>query len=273
MVTVNMSKNLEIPNSTDSASELLKEYRNDLVERVISEGEHVHKLLADPPQAILIHVYGAEKDEDGTWVPNIEGHYAVRSAMEFIQAARRDHPEYSPVILTAGGLSKTFEGNNISRIYCSSVEIELTKKGLADVTVTDEQEFVDTYGGKRLAADTRGELTFLDKYSKQNAVTSTLSIGRIEHGQRIQRLLDANNIEAEVVSVEGILAYFHPEAIMRFVQRFSEIIESEQNFSEAEKKKLLVMLIDRKGTLLEAVAALAGPLKSRLFKAIGQEEA
>lgn len=123
-----------------------------------------------------------------------------------------------------------------------------------------------------MASDTRGELKFLNKFLKQNEDNTALSIGRIEHGERIQKLLSANNIAAEYVSIEGVLAYFHPEAVRRFVEVFSEIVESEHNFSEAEKKKLFIMLIDRKGALIEFLATAVGPLKNRLFKAIGQEE-
>lgn len=164
------------------------------------------------------------------------------------------------------------KGISRSRIYRNAVEKVISQVGLTNIATMDEEEFTEARDAKHLASDTRGELKFLDRFLEQNKVTRALSIGRIEHGERIRKLLSANEVAANHVSTEGILAYFHPDAVERFVQRFGEIIESEHNFSEAEKKKLLVMLIDRKGAFIEFMATVAGPLKNRLYKAIGQEQ-
>lgn len=40
----------------------MTEYKDGLLERVISEHEVVEKMLADPPQVILVHVYGVERE-------------------------------------------------------------------------------------------------------------------------------------------------------------------------------------------------------------------
>lgn len=256
---------------SETTANLLDQYKDDLRERVLAEGKEVSKLLETPPQVILVHVYGAEKDETGKWIPNVEGHYGIRSALEFVSATKERHPGYSPIILTAGGNPYNQEGNNIARVYRDAIEKEVQQGGLSGVIVTDEQEFVEAGNASRLASDTRGELTFLNKYLEQNKVTTALSVGRIEHGERIERLLTANGIQAQFVSTEGVLAYFHPQAVERFVQMFSEIIESEHNFSEAEKKKLMIMLVDRKGTLIEFLATVAGPLKNSLYSVLKQE--
>lgn len=256
----------------ESASMTMEKYGTDLIERVRGENAVVEKLLSDPPQVILVHIYGAELDEDDKWIPNAEGHYGIRSALEFVHTAREGHADYSPIILTAGGQASQHQGVNISRIYRTAIEEEIRERNLANIKVTDEQEFVEAGNATRLASDTRGELTFLDRFLQENDVESALTIGRIEHGERIQRLLFANGIDASFVSTEGILNHFHPEVVGRFVQRFSEIIESEHNFSEAEKKKMLIMLIDRKGSLIELMSRVAGPLKSYLYKAVGQDE-
>lgn len=255
----------------EATANLMDQYRDDLRERVLAEGEEVSKLLENPPKVILVHVYGAEKDETGKWIPNVEGHYSIRSVLEFVSDAKERHPDYSPIILTAGGNPYNQEGNNIARVYRNAIEEEVKQSGLSGITVTDEQEFVEAGNASRLASDTRGELTFLNKYLEQNKVTTALSIGRIEHGERIEKLLTANGIQDQFVSTEGVLAYYHPQTVERFVQMFSEIIESEHNFSEAEKKKLMIMLVDRKGTLIEFLATITGPLKNSLYGVLKQE--
>ncbi len=261
----------EIPTSSDTSG-LLATYEAGLLERVANESRQVDRLLSDPPQAILIHVYACEKDQSGKYVPNVEGHYGIRAALEFVQAARERNADYSPIILTAAGLSYRYEGNNISRIYKDTIVGEMESMGLSGVIVTDEQEFAQTQDVLRLASDTRGELRFLKEFAKQGYITNALSIGRIEHQERIKRLLEANRIEAENLSTEGILAYFHPESIDRFIQLFGDIIESDYGFSEAEKKKLLIMFIDKRGAVLEFIAKVAGPLKDRLLQALGHEK-
>lgn len=254
-----------------ASSELMGEYSNSLKARILAEGDTINRLIFSPPQTILVHVYGAEKNKDNVWIPNTEGRYAIRAALEFINAARVNHPDYCPVILTSGGHPSEHEGITISKIYRDAIEEAIQQRSLSDVTVIDEQQFSEENHAGRLACDTRGELTFLAKFCQQREGANALSIGRIEHGARIHRLLTANNIAAENVSIEGILAYFHPQVVERFVRRFSEIIESNHIFSAAEKKKLLIMLVDRKGALIELLAVIAGPIKGRLFKLIGQE--
>lgn len=139
------------------------------------------------------------------------------------------------------------------------------------IEILEEKEIADSLD-RQIAVDTRGEVTFLQDFAEQNNSEKNLSISRLTHTERIETLIKANEVQAYSISAEGILAYFHPVAVDRFLTMFSEVVESNQNFTNAEKKKMLLMLIDKKGRLLETIARFAGDLKPKLMDMIGQDK-
>lgn len=270
----------------------LEIYQAELLERVNKEGELIKELLENPPQHILLHVYGVEKravkqavsqseeaqaetssPQTEIWQPNLEGRYAVRALMELVCKIQTEKPHYQPVILIAGDHAYAADEIPVSTVYADYLSKKAQANKVGGIRIIDENLYLIGLPSAQPAVETRGEVMFLKRYLADNNIKegSVLSIGRIEHNLRISKLQQANNVKADNLSIEGILAYFHPAVVERFISRFAEIIESEHNFSEAEKKKLKLMLFDKKGILLELLARFAGPLKPLLFKVMGQK--
>lgn len=282
ILTGDLSKFLKLTmnESTETIQTNNKEqkYANNMTAQLEAEKATIEMILENPPQSILMHVYWVEYKDDGKVVPNLEGRYAVGATAELLDELLAVDRSYHPDVYIAGGhgeaidpvhqtsLSKVYYGALYHKVlgYRKTDRINFKPEYLTELD--DNAQDVSFWP----AVETRGELMYLKSQIPEGQ--RALAIARFGHAPRIQKLAAANGINLEVVTVEGILNYFHPDAVAAFTNYFPQIIEDEYNFSKAEKMKLAILsTIDPWGALTETLARSAGPAKKFLFKILGQK--
>ena len=235
----------------------------DLVELLKADVASVRSIEENPPLVLMPHTYPARLNEDGEVIPGVWQHYGFKATLDLIDHTRR---AYSPnrklsVLIPGGyigGLDTDSKDLILSEEYARTYREAIKEIGLSDsVDVIAESDFRGTRRKSRLAVDTRGEITFLKKfcYVYEIAPQNALQIARLPH-LRARYLSKYNGFNSMVLSAEGILAHYHPDAVHRFVSWYRHGIQADlTQFKGKEERNFRFMTkTGRSGAALEGLA-------------------
>lgn len=266
-------------------------FEQELLQSIAQERTRIQELLEHPQDIEIINVqtYWAQQNKREEWVPNIEGQFAIQAVVALIEqlvqnAETQEQALRLPPIVISGGHEASFGGTTLSAIYSTALHQALQQSSIINQTIVvdtklsqqldhnsihilAEHALKKKVGRRLLAEDTRGTLTFLDQIRETIGFKKALSIGRLGHLKRIQTLADRNGVPTEQLSIEGIIAYFHPEFLSWLVENpeaaetRERILESERNFDTVEQRNRQILRIDRQGRGMEAIARILGRAK------------
>lgn len=254
----------------DTSCENLKDPLDDVLSTLAGEpslGEEFYDglnlteyYLENPPSIILCHVYTAPQTtlEEGH---RSDGHYVIRGLTEYLDELNK-RGKNLPTVLFAGGHASTNYGINICDRYKQAFQNKMDELGVRARSITETQIRSDPHWAhNQLAQDTSGEVEFL-KFALTYIFSETgenggsiMAIGRLPHVARIRVLLKGHNIEAEALSIESLIAYFHPYSVERMFKMYPQIKQKLINFHRRDMIFVRQMKpLDRKGKILRAIA-------------------